>query len=308
MRGTRLEGNTALYVLHQLVDEERITARLTGNGLRARRRGFVLGIEQRDSQLATLLGRQRLHRQFVMHQPAQFLDLSQCAQTGTALRILAAITENEQEYRRVGRAQEIGQQGGAVLVSPLHIIDDQHERASIAEARQQFAQSGQRATTNLLRIRHLDGAPRDACDRIETAQDGEDARQRGQIARPQRLGFRSRQTLQVMAQGIDQAVQRLVGHGFLLVTTSAKNHRLALVAQVVEKALHQGALARPGSALHLDQHGSARACFLACLRQQIQVALPADQGDFQTLRVCWPTRSVNRNVVAPRWLHERQPP
>ena len=61
------------------------------------------------------------------------------AQKG-AVGVLAAVAGDEQQRRRVGRTQDRAEQRRRVDVAPLQIVDGEHQRPAIGDARQQLAQ------------------------------------------------------------------------------------------------------------------------------------------------------------------------
>src|SRR5712691_4566596 len=78
-------------------------------------------------------------------------------------------------------------------------------------------------------------------------------------------------------QAVDEAVDRFVRNGFALVAASPEHDGVGLIAQFIEKVLHERRFAdarRPGDEYRRETAGLAR---LKRFAQAIQLLLPADE-------------------------------
>src|SRR5262249_29988649 len=97
----------------------------------------------------------------------------------------------------------------------------------------------------------------------------------------QRLRLQQRQGLQVPAEGVHQAVQRLVRHGLLLVATARQHDRLAALRQPVEETLDQRRLAYTGAAVNVKPYGPSLPASVEPGCQGLEVQRTADHGNFR---------------------------
>src|SRR5271163_3336687 len=84
-----------------------------------------------------------------------FLELAEEHALGGVFRAKAA---DQEQYRRGLRAHQVGQEDGAVQVTPLKVVDRQDEGYALSQAVEQLPQSSEGAAAQLLRIGHLGGA------------------------------------------------------------------------------------------------------------------------------------------------------
>src|SRR5262249_12336154 len=91
--------------------------------------------------------------------------------------------------------------------------------------REELPQCRKRAPAQLLRIGNLEHAPPGASDGLDAAQDRKEACQREDVARKDLVDLGCRKLLEKLAEGVDQAVERLVGNGLALVAAPRQRHR-----------------------------------------------------------------------------------
>ena len=60
---------------------------------------------------------------------------------------VAAVTDNQQQWRHVRRRQEVPKQGRTVGISPLHVVDEQHHGTHVRESSKHFAQGVERPSS-----------------------------------------------------------------------------------------------------------------------------------------------------------------
>jgi hypothetical protein len=242
----------------------------------------VPGSQQGQRQLAPLRRRQRLDGQLApLDALARLVRFQEGVQERTVGRVLAPVTTEKQQGRGVGRSEQVPQERGAVEVAPLQVVDEQHQGTTVGQAPQEFAQGGEAAPPDLMRIGNRAVAPGDAGYRLQAARDREDPGQRPDAAGQQRLYLQQGQGLQVAAEGVHQAVQRLVGHGLLLIATSRQHHRLAAQRQAVEEPLDQGCLAHTRVAVDVERDGPSLPACAERSSQGLEVSLATDQGNFR---------------------------
>ncbi len=119
-----------LDVLDQLVDEQRIAPRLAGHHVRLRPGDRIVAAQQRQGQLAGLRLGQRLDGQLAVLQPrgAAGDRPPQLRQERAVLGVLRAEAAQEQQDRRLRRAEQVREQDRAVDVAPLEVVDRQDQR------------------------------------------------------------------------------------------------------------------------------------------------------------------------------------
>jgi hypothetical protein len=264
----------------QLIDEERIAGRLARDRGGQRAAAGAVAAQPDEGQLSRLVRRQDadLHlAHFHRRRPRRAQALDQVAHRLAGVGVLAAIGQDQEQRRRVGRAQEIDQQHAGVEVAPLHVVDDQDERVAGGHAGEQLAQRVQPAPPELVRVGRRDPLRR-RLDHLGAAQDREEPRHRQDVARQERLHLLAREPGQVAAERVDQAVERLVRHRLALVAAPGQHHRAALLGQLARDPLDQHALAHAGAAVHQHGHrlpvahrGGER------LAQHLRVRAPAHQ-------------------------------
>ena len=86
-----------------------------------------------------------------------------------------------------------------------------------------------------------------------------------------------RQALQVAAQGVHQAVQRLIGYRLVLITAAREDHRIGVGPQVFQEVLHQGRLSRPGPARDGDNDRTSLPHRGEGVVEGCQMRLPSDE-------------------------------
>ena len=154
--------------------------------------------------------------------------------------------------------QEIGEESRAVQVSPLKVVDEEDDFVLFRQPREQLPQSGERAPAQLLGVRDLENASPGACHGLDAAEHGKELRERENVSREDLLGFGRRKLLQVLAEGVDQAVEGLVGDGLALVAAS-RQHDGAGPTRALQETARKGGLAGAGRAVQADDRGGARA-------------------------------------------------
>ncbi len=157
-RQRRLAVGAIAGVPRQLLDQERVALGL-GHDPR--------GVAGRVGAAAEVDERQ-VERVAVEHRPdldVLGLDrgqrdlLVELAQERVRVAALAAERDDQQERGRVGRAHQRREQRHAVGIAPLQVVDREHQRLAIGDAREQLAQRRERAPPQLHRIGRGDRAP-----------------------------------------------------------------------------------------------------------------------------------------------------
>ncbi len=126
------------------LDEERVPARLFDEGVGVDRSGRVaLGaraLEERADEIAPVARAEAAHREAQQH-------LAREDRRDPPLREPdpAAQRGDEQERGRVGEAEHLEEQGEAVSVGPLEVVDREHQRRARSEPPQELAQGGEDA-------------------------------------------------------------------------------------------------------------------------------------------------------------------
>ena len=95
--------------------------------------------------------------------------------------IFRAMGHKKQQRRRVGRPEQVAEQGGAVRISPLQVVDPYDERPRVREPSEQFAESHKATLPCLDRVCRCDG-PHGRRDPRDARQDGKEPHQRPEVA------------------------------------------------------------------------------------------------------------------------------
>lgn len=160
----RLRGPA--HVPRQLLDEEGRAARLArdgrdGRGLFARQelRRQRLGLLQREGRQGEHAVPYAAHGREDRVAPRR-LDRSRGA-------------HDEQARADVG-VEELLQEREAVPIGPMQVVDEEHERRALGEAREELAEGAEAAAPELLRVVRL-GLERRGGDGLDASEDGEEA-------------------------------------------------------------------------------------------------------------------------------------
>ena len=81
-----------------------------------------------------------------------------------------------------------------------------------------------------------------------------------------------------MAQAVDDTVERLVRHRFVLVAAAGKNQDVVAPVQLAEKPADQRALADSGGSTHVDRHRASLADTSERVLQDLQLFRSTDEG------------------------------
>ena len=150
----RAELLVGLGEAHQLLDEVGIAPRLARDHVHAPVPSSGLAADEGAGQLLRVGSRQladgdlpHLERG-VRRQALGEDDLQQ----GAGLGFFAPVAADEEQRGRIGRAQETFEQGGAVDVAPLEVVDEEHEGPAVRHPHEQLAQRAERAPPQLERV------------------------------------------------------------------------------------------------------------------------------------------------------------
>ncbi len=193
--------------------------------------------------------------------PAQRLAvLRERPQEGRRHLVLAAVAADEQKWRRIGRLEDLVEQQEAVDVAPLQVVDHQQQRPPRSQPRQQLAQRGEGAPAQHLEIFGIAAALLRLGDRGDPQKHRKKPRQSGDPGRQQHLRLVPRQAVEITAEGVDQAVEGLVGHRLLEEATPPQHHGSRIrLPRLGDEAIHQRRLADPRGAAHVHRHGASAA-------------------------------------------------
>ena len=262
-------------ISRQLLEEERIPTGFARDSDPVGGAHGRLGRNQRPDQLVGFL---------VLHRP----ERKRLAPLGSAafeqrleerLRggFLAAETQQREQRRRPGRREQFLEQDRAVRIGPVQVVDVEDDRMTNGNRRQQFTERRERAAAqherigDLVRLRWAGG------NRLHLQHHREQPRERQHVARHQRLGLRSRQRAEIVAQTVDDAVEGLVRDRLPLIAPAAQNHEVVGRRQLVEKAPDQRALADSRGAMNVDRRRATLACRQERAVQQRQRQPAADE-------------------------------
>ena len=266
-------------VAHQLGDEKGITARLPGDRSGVGRHVRIASAEQAQRKLPRFRFRQCIDGQIApIHDPILTLRLpEERPQERAAPRVFVTVAAQQQKHGRVGGPHELRKQSRAIGIAPLEVVDGQHQRASVAQPRQQFAQGDEGPPSQLSRVGDLDRTPRQRRHGLDPVQHRENLRERPDVAREYSLHCCGGQSPQMPAQGVDQAVQGLVGNRLLLVASPRQHHGRLTPDETRQEVLDQDSLSRPRAAVDVDGGRLPAAHRLERVIQDLEMPLPADE-------------------------------
>ena len=262
----------------ELLDEERAAARLARDRL-----GDALGARvSRDPRSASARRRASSGSSGPTgcsrtSAPAgqRALDLEQ---ERARVRLLVPVRHHEQERRRVGRPHQLEEQRRAVDVAPLHVVDEDDERLAPRELREELAQRDERALAQHVRIGDRPPPTRGRCPGTRR-EHGEEARERPDVPRhDDRLALIG-EPLQVAAERVDDAVDRLVGHRLALVGAAAQDLGLAVLASSSRKWWTSVDLPMPDAPGTRTVTECPRRVASNASRRRAQVLLAADERE-----------------------------
>ena len=264
---------------HELLDEIRVAPGLARDRFRRRVPRPRLAGDQRLRQLLRLRGRQLADDDVPHLQGRIGRPLGQDAlEQRSGIGFLASIAPDQQERGRIRRAHQVFEQGPAVHVPPLQVVDEEHERPAVGHPHEQLSQGLERAALQLERVGDVEDRPAGAVHGADLAEHGEYLRQREDVVREESLRLRRREAPKVTAQGVDEGVECLVGNRLPLVAAPDEDHRLAVrVLQLHQEAPDERALAHPGAAVDRHDDGPSRFRGLERIAQRRQMLFAADE-------------------------------
>ncbi len=255
-------------VPHELVDEERVPPRLARDSSRH------LLPSPRDPFEELLREALRVVRiEAVEPQRPHFAERAEDELgDGSAGR---ARGRQEEQRGRIGRPEEIAEEGETVGVRPLHIVDDENDRAPAGELAEELAHGPEELPPSLLRVyRHPLG--RVACfrERGHPPQDGKRLREERPPPRHRLREPLCRHLREDAAERIDDPVDGLVRHTLALVAPARENDRARLLGRQLREAPHEGRLADARLPQHRDRAGRAaqRLVELVAQDRELEVA------------------------------------
>ena len=105
----------------------------------------------------------------------------------------------------------------------------------------------------------------------------EQSRQRDDVVRQHALGRRLRQRHHVAGQAVDDAVERLVRHGLVLVAAPGEHDDVVACRQAAEKGPHQRALADARRTAHVHGRRAAACDRQVCFVEHLELTCAADE-------------------------------
>lgn len=171
--------------------------------------------EQRARQLGGVAVAQGLDRQLpaaVAVDPRQ-----QVGEESAGLDLLSTKTDDQEHRRRIGRPLQIVEQGDAVGVGPLQVVDVEHQGLSRRQPGEQLAQGGEGEAALGPAVEVAARSRLDPGDRRHPQEHGEQTRQEADVARQAVRSLLCRKGDEDLAEGVDHPVEGLVGHQLPLV-------------------------------------------------------------------------------------------
>jgi hypothetical protein len=260
-----------LNVARELVHEERVTAGLVRDRVRQVVRA-VVPAKQGDRELARLGPGQGAHHELV----GRSRHRRGGRRGGLAAGQLAR-DQDEEQRRCLRRPHDLVEQGQAVGVRPLHVVDHQHQGGPLGEARQQLAGGAEGAAPQLARI--ADGVPRRGGlgERLDRAQRGEHLGQPARLGRHQRGHLRRGQRSHVRDHRVEQAVDGLERDQLVLVAARGQHDGAGPFARLLREATQQRRLAHAGLAGQVDRGRAIVARAVEVAQEHVELVAAAHE-------------------------------
>jgi hypothetical protein len=224
----------------ELLDEERASARFSRDRVGHLHGSGVVGAEQGEGETPRLVGGERPDR-MLAHVGAGGPEGGGLEQEGVRLRVLVAVRHHEQKRRCLGRSHQLEEQRRAVAVAPLHVVDEDDERVAPRDLREQITERDEGSLPQHLRIG--DRLLGDDGDPGDTPEDGEEARERPDVARHDDGHALIVEALHVAAECIDHGVDGLVRNGLALVSAPPQHLGLDVLLELVDEMVNERRLA-----------------------------------------------------------------
>ncbi len=255
----------------ELLDEQGAPPRLARDGFRDRR---IAQPQERQRKAPGVARPQRADRELACFGPVGPVG-AHLRKEIRRPRFLVSMREHEEDRWSPGRADEVEEQGRAVRVAPLDVIDADHERHSAGEGRQQITQSAGRTTAHEPRVAH--GLRLELADDRYASQHGKQVRESSDIAGERRDRPEIAQAHQVATERVDDAVHGLEGHRLAFVRAPSEDDRFSIRHEPVEEVLEEGGLAHARSAADAHAHDASASCELERVAQRAQMLVASDE-------------------------------
>jgi hypothetical protein len=254
-------------VAHQFVDEQRMTVGLArdrgGAEAFARTCRAARGNELRR-ELVRLFRREAPH--FETLGVAGYRD-------GQRVPSLAPCRANQKEGRGLRRAQDLDEQRNTVGIGPLVVVDDENQRPRRRDAPQQLAERCERPRPGLLEIEPKTRWRHGLREAVHASQDREHLGQETGHSREEVLRSILVEPRQEVAERVDDAVDRFVGHRLPLITSPGEHD--GIQREALDEASNERALADAGLAVNAHDGRVARLAVLESCVQGRELIAPA---------------------------------
>src|SRR5215470_13616969 len=127
----------------------------------------------------------------------------QCFKKRAAFDLFASVASYEEERRRIRRAEQFADERCAVCISPLQIVDEEHNRFFIRESIEEFPQCGEGSASEFLRVGYVDDLPSSALNRFDLTKYRKESRKSRDLSRHIGFRFKRWKSLQISTQSID---------------------------------------------------------------------------------------------------------
>ena len=192
----------------EVFDEERAPSRTARDGVGHALRGLVVGAHQIEREPPRVFEPERVHRDgpYVGAVEALLDELLQ-ERAGRGLRALP-LAQDEQEPRGAGGSHDLEEQGRAVDVAPLDVVEVQDRRTESRQLREERSQRRERSLPHALRVVDRPGGQRR--NRVHPPEHRKQARERPHVGRQGNGHAPLLEGHQASAERVDHAVDGLV--------------------------------------------------------------------------------------------------
>ena len=142
---------------------------------------------------------------------------------GEARPLLGPEAGEEEQHGGFRRIENVLQDGQAVRIAPVQVVDDEHQGLPLAKSPEQLPKRSERPATEGLGVQVGRTVPAAVLQGLDLAEHGKDLSQGMGVGGQQGLEPIGRQGVQVLAERVHEAIQHLVGNILLRVAPAAQD-------------------------------------------------------------------------------------
>jgi hypothetical protein len=197
------------------------------------------------------------------------------------LKRLRPVGTDEEHRRGIFRGHQVGEDGKAVVISPLQVVDDQYEPFALGKPTEHLSQRREPA------LSQLDALARGKLQRLsaELSEDGKHGRERAKMPRQELGGAIRREMAKVTIYLVNEVVERWVGDGVVLVALSREHKsRRRPSSHLIQKAMDERGLSNARWPTEVDEDGLSSTRLIAA-PETPELWLPTDEGYLERIQL-----------------------